>query len=179
MSAAQIAVERARLHGYVSVWAKSTARQGERVLDISAALVAKPLGAGWDEDIHDQVEYEVALFAVALRNLIRAVEWAAKSHAPTLTTALKQFHQVIPNAVDVRNLLEHFDAYEQGRGRLQKLKRVTGRAKGQPAIADYSFSFAHTAGTVLVEFSGGPVLDVGAATFAAGQLASTALAALL
>lgn len=66
---------------------------------------------------------DIQLFAVALRNLIRAVEFASKvgdpREAKAITAGLDRFKERVLHAVDIRDILEHFDEYERGTGKLQ------------------------------------------------------------
>jgi len=181
-TSAERAAARAQLHGYVYVWAEATRRQRDRVLDLSETILAQPPGTAYD-DVRHHVESDLVLFAVALRNLLRAVEWAQATYAPTLDKALEQFQAEVPHAVDLRDVLEHFDDYEQGIGQLQNPKNRQRRAdKGRPApnFEAYGYSFAHIEGTVRLEFGGedAPSLDVVTASAAAAKLAEVALNAL-
>lgn len=60
----------------------------------------------------------------AMRNILRAAEWAGQSHAeydlPKVHEALEEFHRAVPDLIDARNALEHFDEYAHGRGRRQR-----------------------------------------------------------
>jgi hypothetical protein len=66
------------------------------------------------------------LFAMALRNLLRAVELVRNTVAPerrvTIEIAQEAFRLEFPKAIAQRDVLEHFDDYLQGMGKLQKGK---------------------------------------------------------
>jgi hypothetical protein len=66
---------------------------------------------------------DTCLFAIALRNFLRAAELmqavADERHARPLGDALRRFYESAPDVKDIRDVLEHFDAYAQGRGKLQ------------------------------------------------------------
>ena len=69
-------------------------------------------------------QVDVYLFALSLRNVIRAAQMvrAALDPGPAsqAATALAAFDAAVPRAADVRDVLEHFDAYLSGSGKLQK-----------------------------------------------------------
>lgn len=62
-------------------------------------------------------QVEILLFVAALRQVIRGSEALLGPGHP----AVREFHGSIPGAVDVRDMLEHFDAYLAGRGKLQNV----------------------------------------------------------
>lgn len=63
---------------------------------------------------------EGAFFAFALRNLHRAAEIAQEVTGSTeVSDALAEFDRAIPSAKDLRDVLEHFDAYSFRLGDLQ------------------------------------------------------------
>lgn len=55
---------------------------------------------------------EASLFLVAVRNLIRAAKMARKM-SDAVQPALDRFNATVPNAVRLRNILEHFDEYQE------------------------------------------------------------------
>jgi hypothetical protein len=61
---------------------------------------------------------------VALRNLLRAVRLVRSlvgpDKQPVVDDALAAFDADVPDAVNIRNVLEHFDSYLQGKGMLQQ-----------------------------------------------------------
>jgi hypothetical protein len=86
---------------------------------------ARALGA---PDGLDQV-VDGLLLALALRNLLRTVEWAERvansahhaERSSTLRAARAHFDAAIPDVVDMRDLISHCDAYEGGEGKLPKV----------------------------------------------------------
>ena len=177
-SAARNAGDRARVRGYVAIWARAVRRQHDRITELSQSLNSRTPG---DRERRYDMESEVALFLVAIRNLLRAVEWAL-SLEPSLQQALDRFSKDVPNAVDLRDLLEHFDAYEQGHGNLQDGKKRTKRSgRGQrsvPEVDEYAFWFEHTGTATRLLFTAGLKLEVARADKASAELANEALSAL-
>lgn len=93
------------MRGWVQRWATTVERQYHRARE-------------------HQHYGDLDLFALALRNLLRAVEEANKeTGSAVLAKGLAEFNRKIPNAKDVRDILEHFDDYERGLGFL------TGRVR--------------------------------------------------
>lgn len=63
---------------------------------------------------------ETVLYADAMRNVIRGAEAIlGPDHA-----ALRAFRKSVPAAVDIRDMLEHFDEYVMGTGKLQRQSHV-------------------------------------------------------
>jgi hypothetical protein len=82
---------------------------------------------------------------LALRNVLRAAEWLAHELSDQTDDArwwIDEFNRNIPDLINARDALEHFDDYAVGRGRLQR---------SQPG--PYSFSFS-TDGTEPVVYVG-------------------------
>ena len=78
-------------------------------------------------------EMDAVLFAVALRNVLRAADFARQvTRNPKIATAVQAFSSRVPDAVSIRDQLEHFDAYELGRGNLQASSQ-TQRAARTPS----------------------------------------------
>lgn len=166
---------RRHVAGYAEVWLEAVELQRRRVLELSRPMPPQPPY----EDNRAALEAELVLFAVALRNLIRAVEWASDFEPDPITQALDDFDAKVPHAVDIRDLLEHFDAYEQGRGNLQGGKPQKRKRKQQaPTIGDYAYSFVHDAEGTHLKFKGNLGLNVVKAADAAKQLGETTLTAL-
>src|SRR5437870_230926 len=60
------------------------------------------------------------LFAFALRQLYRTAELAARvTKDPSVTEAIAAFDAAIPNAINLRDVLDHSDDYLLGIGKLQ------------------------------------------------------------
>jgi hypothetical protein len=96
-----IEYQRAEIGSWTMQWLEAVARQSERV------AAAPNTGAG---------QVEILLFVTALRNVIRGAEKILGGDHE----AVRAFHQAVPGAKDVRDMLEHFDAYVGGQGRLQE-----------------------------------------------------------
>lgn len=85
---------------------------------------------------------EVYLFILALREVLRCAEWASThtmrqgdgARASRIDQATNAFDQAVPGAADVRDILTHFDRYEQGKGKLQEDARK--RAKERQRLVD-------------------------------------------
>jgi hypothetical protein len=104
---------RAVIRGWVWLWICGVTMEGDRTLN------PRP---------DELPQAEAYLLAMALRQLFRDVEWAI-IHADTnsngrrskaLRAALDAFDKAIPHAVDVRDVLVHFDEYERGTGNFQE-----------------------------------------------------------
>jgi len=71
------------------------------------------------DQLHKQVDID--LYVLVLRNLIRAVNSAkCLTRNGEICQALDAFYKAVPAWKNVRDFLEHFDEYSQGKGRLQK-----------------------------------------------------------
>ena len=71
-----------------------------------------------------QAEADLHFFLVALSNLLKSINLVGRVAAPRvrqkITSGVETFHQEIPGSVNLRNVLEHYDSYLTGDGRLQK-----------------------------------------------------------
>jgi hypothetical protein len=66
---------------------------------------------------------DAALMLLAPRNVLRATEWSAsdpREDAEDVDDAIAAFRRLLPNLVNTRDVLEHFDDYAMGVGRLQR-----------------------------------------------------------
>ena len=52
------------------------------------------------------------MFALALRNVLRAAKFAEHFEPDRIGRAIAEFDAAIPHATDMRNILDHFDEYE-------------------------------------------------------------------
>lgn len=78
--------------------------------------------------------HDAALMLLALRNVLRAAEWLAHELSHQADDArwwIDEFNRNIPDLINARDALEHFDDYAVGRGRLQR---------SQPGPCSFSFS---------------------------------------
>ncbi|MEV0677173.1 HAD-IA family hydrolase [Actinosynnema sp. NPDC050436] len=78
------------------------------------------------------------LLILALRNVIRAAKFAqSRTRDPGLreriSTALANFNVALPNAVAIRDVLEHFDDYSMGAGRQQRTGAISTDSPFQSA----------------------------------------------
>jgi len=146
--------------GYVWRWQFAMGRQAERTIDPADTM---------------SHEVEAHFFAIALKNLRASVEWARDAcngardgeRGGPLAKALQEFDDAVPNAPDVRDIQEHFIAYETG-DKKRHLQHV-------PAPLAIWWESDET--TVIVNV-GGYRLDVKHAADAAHTLAQKALEAL-
>lgn len=76
--------------------------------------------------LHDGASiWDALLLLVALRQVLRAAEMAQKSQLKNrqarqiLNSAVSRFKRDLPELVDARDIIEHFDAYAVGAGDLQ------------------------------------------------------------
>lgn len=82
---------------------------------------------------------DALLLMLGLRNLTRAAEWGTNAAQGSRQEAARRqavadFRSSLPNVVDARDVLEHFDDYASGRGRIQQRALRNGQAP-----ATYSF----------------------------------------
>lgn len=116
---------------------------------------------------------DASLFAVALRNVIRAVEACRRWSPHDIGSALADFDSKVPRAVDVRDIIEHFDDYDRGAGKLQKRQVKEGRAPF--TVGKW---VEETPGHLQYRIAVGLTLDVTPAFEAGSALAGAALDAL-
>jgi len=144
--------------GHLMFWYRAMDLEADRTLRAEAGALAKA-----------DAETDATLFVIALRNVVRAVE-LCRDHAPEVVdAALAKFREQVPDADKIRNITEHFDAYERGEGRLQEKGQV------QEIIDWYEFDGK----TYRLNISGRYVLDVRSAEEAAGELTGEVLEALV
>lgn len=92
---------RAWIISWTVQWLDAVERQAGRVLDAPG---------------HGNGQIEILLFVGALRKVLRGAEAIlGEEHA-----AVRSFYEAVPGATDIRDMLEHFDEYVTGSGRLQK-----------------------------------------------------------
>jgi hypothetical protein len=65
-------------------------------------------------------EIDAAQMLLALRNTLRAAEWLAKNPVSAAAPLIAEFNQMVPDVVQARDALEHFDEYAEGRGHQQQ-----------------------------------------------------------
>lgn len=91
--------------GHLNVWLRALEMQQDRALQSASS--------------DEEREVDVTLFAISLGQFVRAVEYCRPLH-PHIEGRLQQFHREVPEAVHIRDVLTHFDDYDQGRGREQR-----------------------------------------------------------
>jgi hypothetical protein len=148
---------RATIRGYIYRWYLAVTLQGERTLNATS---------------NDHREVDSHLFAVALKDLRTAVDWAGNKcrgqGVGAVRRALEAFDAAVPDLKNVRDVHEHFVNYESGDPK-RFLKHI------DPDFAVY-WSRDET-GNVVVSIAGYK-LDVRVAAGAADTMASAALDAL-
>ena len=102
--------------GHVYIWAEAVDATANRILA--------------NQDVTSVATGDAALLAVAVRNVLRAAELAAKvttgAEAAKFAAAITNFRQILPDAENLRDVLNHFDRYEIGQGELQRDARRSG-----------------------------------------------------
>jgi hypothetical protein len=154
--------ERAPIRGHLYRWTRVVMSQADRVVS------APSLDASQDEAL---------LFALSLRQLLRTVGLAIKhvdgrkngKQSKKIRAARAAFDEAVPDAVDVRDIIVHFDEYMRGSGRLQK---------GLSHPPEFKLFASDDGTTVRLHLIGDYGLDVRAASVAAVALANTVLEAL-
>jgi len=120
-----------------------------------------------------QLRHQPADDVVALHHVLRCVDWAIKDadarkegdRSRALRAARSTFDAAVPKTKDVRDILEHFDAYEQGKGGLQD-------ENGQPELI---LTTEHDEESYRLTLMYGYTIDVGAACEAAATLTEDAM----
>jgi hypothetical protein len=113
---------------------------------------------------------DAALFAVAVRNVVRVVRAVAVLRQdPQLDAAVSGLDAIVPGARNVRGLLDHADDYAARRGKL--------RRKSYRATTGHRVLFERTADRSIV-FVGELAFDVDVVTDAVRELAEDAFRAL-
>jgi hypothetical protein len=124
--------------------------------------VDRQAGRALDLPDHGKGQVEILLFVGALRNVLRGAEAILGKQHP----AVRCFYEAVPGARDIRDMLEHFDEYVTGSGRLQKSESSDWLVY---------FSSDREEGGERTIHVGGRELDVETAALAARTLAVTAL----
>ncbi|MEW6475335.1 MAG: hypothetical protein AB1679_24025 [Actinomycetota bacterium] len=148
------------LAGQVLKWAEAIDLQRQCILAPSATTMNAIVDAN--------------LMLLALRNLVRAAEAAAcHTKDQRITDAVDTFKASLPGIVDMRDVVEHFDAYLDGKGKLQKkLRSPTG-------LPYFEFeTFQRKPGLFELMVTPKFTLDVGNAAEAAIKMATDVLVAL-
>lgn len=138
----------------ISAWVEGLHLQRTRVLASASGSWARQLDAHF--------------FAVVLQNLLRAVGMGSQYRPEAVRRAMDRFDEAVPHVKDVRNVLEHFDEYRRGTGRLQ--------TKGDEI--PYGAFLVEIKGECVI-FAGNKYVSVDDATRAGSALAEVVRAALL
>jgi len=148
------AIERLLIASTLGQWAAAVEVQRARIGDRSATEAVNQLDA--------------IFFAIAVRNVLRAAEWAKKLLPADVGREIERFEERVPRAQDVRDVLEHFDEYLQGTGKLQR----------QGKISNPTTFYVRYEDEFLLHLADDLELDVQSAAHAASHLAD-AVASLL
>jgi hypothetical protein len=88
----------------------------------------------------DQWKVDATFFIYALRDLLRYTELAERSAPPTAASdmrrELEKFNAAVPNLVDLRDVLEHSDAYLEMKGNLQHAPGTRERKRKPESAID-------------------------------------------
>ena len=100
---------------YLISWTSTARIESNRLLDAQLGFGPRAVAAR---------QLEAPLFVFALRQVLRAAELveasASGAQATSMDEALGAFRSDVPNLVDMRDVLEHFDDYATGEGKLQR-----------------------------------------------------------
>jgi hypothetical protein len=102
-------------------WAQTVAQQAKRI-EAADSL----------SDINEHPR-DADLLILALRNVVRAAKFArdvapGEGRKGLIDATLSEFDASFPDAKDIRDIIEHFDAYTQGVGNLQKKGGVSAES---------------------------------------------------
>jgi len=143
---------------YVHQWCVAVQMQAGRCLET-------PIGvARW---------VDADFLILALRNAKRAAEFAAEGASATavgvIDAAVKQFDQAVPGLEDARNMIEHFNEYEQGTGNRQQ-PGVSRRARQPCKLAAEAFSVDYVGPDPDILMIGDHTISIAAARNASREL---------
>lgn len=91
----------------IAIWWRAVEVQGKRALDVQSVT-----------NLDARIEFY--LFAIALRQLLRAVNFCRPHEPAAIEAAIATFDSAVPHCVNLRDVIEHFDDYELGIGKLQR-----------------------------------------------------------
>jgi hypothetical protein len=102
---------------------------GSAVMSIERVLRADLSFSPWSSNRPDPPtshtrQHDAALALLGMRNTLRAAEWRARDldkAGENVGALIAAFKSMVPDLVNARDALEHFDDYAAGRGRLQKV----------------------------------------------------------
>jgi hypothetical protein len=170
----------------VEQWHAGVQMQARRVFETSSFNPFSHFASGVQDRPDDLLRHgheqtvDLHLFAVTLLNLVRAAEMAREeadypgswANVDEISDAIAEFEEQTRGLRSLRNVLEHFDEYLLGRGRLQRSGKF-----GRPSQLISSGSTAD--GAPAVEYRVGNLeLDVASALQAADRLGGRVVTAL-
>lgn len=147
--------ERRRVSALLSFWLDAAELQRDRIVENA--------GDG------NRDRADAAFFAIAIRNVVRAADLARDYEPASVPQALGAFDSAVPGAVKVRDVLEHFDDYERGKGRLQE----------SGDLGDYQPAYARHEDQFVVQVAQGSSLDVQSSCHAARRMVQAIQVALV
>lgn len=128
--------------------------------------------------LHAQIDID--LYALILRNLVRAIEYAEKSTGDSeIKKALEKFKVTVPGWLNVRDFLEHFDEYSQGKGNRQKDGKAIVYGPYYAEEEQYNPNGTLIQKNYYLSFGEGNQIDIATTTREAGNLVDAALGCLL
>lgn len=120
-------------------WSAAVAAQWRRVEEIRDEVLARyGSGEGMVRDMPEEgkrLRYDSYFLVMAVRQLLRVEEaYRRLTGDARLTKARSAFDATIPDAKLFRDILEHLDAYMQGKGDLQGEGRIRSHPVLEPVI---------------------------------------------
>jgi hypothetical protein len=113
---------------------------------------------------------DALLFTIALHDVARAVKAIGDRFGGRHSgDALAVFELRVPRFKDIRDVVEHFDAYEAGEGKLQSAKAGAGR------IGELLWMLTWSGGVCLINVADGLQLEVASAAMVADDLIPPAM----
>jgi hypothetical protein len=100
------------------MWADAVVRLADRALDSTDVTTVEHMG-------------DAALITLALRNVLRAAklaeDFSTDDDRQKISRAIADFENALPDVKNARDVLEHFDDYTKGEGRLQQAEKKAGQ----------------------------------------------------
>jgi hypothetical protein len=158
--------------GQIGVWHRAVAMQAERILHPQASQVEQ--------------QTDAYLFVQALRQVLRGTDLMLRGlgddpRAQIVERAIAEFNDSIPHAKDARDVLDHFDDYARGIGRLSHPEARNPRERearsSAEAAAQFTIFYEKGSGGNYALHIGDLVIDIAQARDAASVLADSVLAA--
>jgi hypothetical protein len=148
-----------RLRGKLQQWRWALIRQYQRVMD-------------FDEPEEVRMN-DLFIYPFCLRAILRIATLAEQLYgSAAIRQAIVEFNQQVPNAVQVRDVIEHYDEYVLGSGKLQKRDMSANGPGALPWMLNMGRTYLLTEERTCVLWLGGSLeLDIRNATLAAYRLA--------